>query len=267
MSHLSVLHKFETWFSSSSIIKQGGETMEMNNNMIVRESDWNRLMDGMDEQGKASVRIAIEKLRDERFQMEHDRKGNIALKKEMERIKEVSPKKILATMLRLQTFLMDNEDKIDDEVYEGLNDIIADPDNDDSLFPIVTDMIAVCDYVEPKLKREKSCVHHNPGTYECLTEAQKLIRAQDPDDKIWTMCPKCKRCMTIKYYNSDHNKRHVCQRSTEAQVVVLKEQQIIKPNNALELAKIQIQDVDGLNASLGDVTTGSGLNVGQLLRR
>lgn len=240
--------------------------MDMNSVMLERESSYTALMDAMDDDGKQKVREAIEKVNAERYQMELDRKGNIALKKEIERIKMTAPKKVLATMLKLQTYIMAVQDQMPEDVYEGLSEIIADPDDDTSLFPLITELIAVCDYTDPSLKRERTCVHHNPSQYENLTEAQKLIRAQDPEDKVWTMCPKCKRCMTIKYYISDHRGRHVCRRATEAQALTLKEKQIIKTDNALELAKIQIQDVDGINASMGNVNTGNGENVGQLIR-
>lgn len=239
--------------------------MDMNSVILERESNYTALMNALDEDGKQKVREAIEKVNQERYQMELDRKGNIALKAEIERIKTTAPRKILATMLNLQTYLMSNQDAIPEDVYEGLSNIIADPDDDTTLFPLITELIAVCDYTDPSLKREKTCVHHNPSQYLNLTEAQKLIRAQDPNDKIWTMCPKCKRCMTIRYYNSNHKGRHVCRRTTEAQALTLKEKQIIKNDNALELAKIQIQDVDGINASMGDIRTGNGENVGELI--
>jgi len=240
--------------------------MNMNSVIYERESNYIALMNAMDDDGKQKVREAIEKVNNERYQMELDRKGNIALKKEIERIKMTCPKKVLATMLNLQTFIMAVRDQMPEDVYEGISNLIADPDDDTSLFPLITELIAVCDYTDPTLKRERTCVHHNPSQYKHLTEAQKLVRAQDPEDKVWTMCPKCKRCMTIKYYISDHNGRHVCRRATEAQALSLKEKQIIKQDNALALAKIQIQDVDGINASLQGVKTGNGENVGSLIR-
>ena len=209
------------------------------------------------------VKNKIDDINEQRAEAEHTKKGNIALKKDIERIKEVSPQKVLNSLLVFQNTLSQLEDTMEPETYDILSNLIANPDDDDNIFTTVTEMIAVCDYTDESLKPERKYTFHYP--VDGLTQAQKLHRALDPEDLTYTMCVHCKRCMTTSYYNRSHKGRHVCRRSAEAQVVSLKNQTVSGADTGIDLMRLQLDNVDEINASFVGVNTGGGQGVGAFL--
>jgi len=162
---------------------------------------------------------------------------------------------------------MNHEDSIPGEVMDEINDIIANPDDSLNLFSCMTDMMAVCDYEETAIVKEKKWTTHQAKTMgDRLSEAEKLIRANDPDDDTMMMCPLCKRTMTPAWYIKAHKGTHVCQRATEAQALALKEKKVFSLDMGKDLAKLQVQNEDEVNASLGEIETGLGnLNIGAVV--
>ena len=209
------------------------------------------------------VKNKIDDINEQRWEAEQTKQGNIALKKDIERIKDVSPQKVLNSLLVFQNTLSQLEDTMEPETYDILSNLIANPDDDDNIFSTVTEMIAVCDYTDESLKPERKYSFHHP--VDSLTEAQKLIRANDPNDLTYTMCGHCKRCMTTSHYNKDHKRRHVCKRSAQNAVVSLKNQTVNGPDTASDLIRLQLDNVDEINASFVGVNTGGGQGVGAFL--
>lgn len=210
------------------------------------------------------VKELIEKRSKELYELEQTRQGNQRLKKEMERIKATGPQKTLKSLLDFQTLLSNLEDTMEPDTFTALNEAIANPDDDNNIFTNVTELIATCDYTDETLKPERKYTHHH-GPVESLTEAQKLIRANDPEDYTYTMCVNCKRCMTTAYYNAKHKGRHVCRRSAEAQVVAIKEKSVMGKNTVMDLTRLQLHNTDEINASFAGVSIGGGRQAGDFL--
>tara|TARA_R110000765_G_scaffold88791_1_gene169834 strand:+ start:2309 stop:3055 length:747 start_codon:yes stop_codon:yes gene_type:complete len=241
--------------------------MELTSANSIREQTRRQIFSILDEQGKASLVKKMEAEKREWRANEETKKGNARIKMEIDRIKETAPKKTLQAFLQLQTVLMNHEDSIPGEVMDEINDIIANPDDSLNLFSCMTDMMAVCDYEETAIVKEKKWTTHQAKTMgERLTEADKLIRANDPEDKTMMMCPLCKRTMTPAWYIKSHRGTHVCQRAVEAQALCLKEKKVFSLDMGKDLAKLQVQSCDEVNASLGDIVTGLGnLNIGAVV--
>jgi len=241
--------------------------MELTNHHSIRVTTEEDVFALFDQQGKDSLRKKIEDEREEWRVNEETKKGNARIKAEINRIKTTTPKKTLQAFFNLQTVLMTHQDDMPEEVYDTINDLLASADNNTNLFSCMTEMMAVCDYEETEIVKAKKWTTHRDKTMDArLTEAQKIIRANDPDDHYWTMCALCKRCMTVDWYNKRHKNTHTCRRATEAQALALKENKIFGIDMGKDLAKLQVQNQQEINASLSDVDTGLGeLKIGQLL--
>jgi len=241
--------------------------MEFTNHLDIREATEKRVFALFDEQGKESLRKKIEAERQQWLVDEETKKGNARIKAEIDRIKMTTPKKTLQAFLTLQNVLMTHQDDMPEEVYDTINDLLASADNNTNLFSCMTEMMAVCDYEETEIvKAKKWTTHRDKSLGEKLTEAQKIIRANDPDDKHWTMCVRCKRCMTTDWYNKHHKNTHTCRRATEAQALALKEKKLFAIDMGKDLAKLQVQNPQEINASLGEIETGMGdLKIGNIL--
>ena len=239
--------------------------MEFTNHLEIREAMEKRVFALFDEQGKESLRKKIEAERQQWLVDEETKKGNARIKAEINRIKMTTPKKTLQAFFAIQEALIAHQDDIPEEVYDTINDLLASPDNNTNLFSCMTEMMAVCDYEETQIVQGKKWTDHK-SMAERLTEAQKVIRANDPEDNTHTMCPLCKRCMTLEWYNKKHKGTHTCRRATEAQALALKEKKIFALEMGTDLAKLQVQNGEEINASLEGVETGLGdLKIGQLL--
>ncbi len=233
--------------------------METINHNIIRSSTEEKVLAIFDEQGKQSLRQKIEAERKQWRKDEETKKGNSRIKAEIDRIKTTTPKKTLQAFFQLQSVLMANQDSIPEHVMEQINDIVANPDDNLNLFSCMTEMMAVCDYEETKIIKEKRwTTHRDKAMGDKLSEAEKIIRANDKEDLTMKMCPLCKRCMTTSWYLKGHRNSHTCQRATEAQALALKEKKVFSLEMGKDLAKLQVQNADEVNASLGEIETGLG---------
>jgi hypothetical protein len=241
--------------------------MDFTNHYQIRVTTEEDVFALFDKQGKESLRKKIEDEREQWRRDEETKKGNARIKAEIDRIKMTTPKKTLQAFLNLQNVLMTHQDDMPEEVYDTINDLLASADNNTNLFSCMTEMMAVCDYEETEIVKEKKWTTHRDKTMgQKLTEAQKIIRANDPDDKHWTMCALCKRCMTVDWYIKNHKNTHTCRRATEAQALALKEKKIFALEMGKDLAKLQVQNPQEINASLGEIETGLGdLKIGNIL--
>lgn len=242
--------------------------METINQNEIRNATQERVMELFDKQGKQSLRYKIEAEKRQWRKDEETKKGNARIKAEIDRIKTTTPKKTLQAFFNLQTLIMSRQDDFPEDLYEEINDIIANPDDDKNLFCCMTEMMAVCDYEETAIVKEKKWTTHarNGSMDERLSEADKIRRANDPEDHVWKMCPLCKRCMTTEWYIKGHKGTHTCARAVEAQALALKEKKIFALEMGDDLARLQVQDKDEINASLGEVDTGFGdRNIGEIV--
>ena len=242
--------------------------MDTQNHMSIRESTEEKVMSIFDAQGKASLRRTINAERAQWRKDEETKKGNARIKMEIDRIKATAPKKALEALFQIQSVLMEHQDDMPEEVYEKLNHLIANPDDDLNLFGSMTEMMAVCDYEETVIHPSKKwTTHRENGIGARLTEAEKVVRCNDPNDLTHIMCPRCLRTMTTLYYNKSHKGAFVCQRTAEAKALSLKEKKMFSLDMGTDLAKLQVQNAEDMNASLGEINTGMGsLNIVGVLR-
>ena len=239
--------------------------MEYTNHFQIRVTTEEDVFALFDKQGKQALQKKIEDERERWRKNEETKKGNARIKAEINRIKMTTPKKTLQAFFAIQEALMAHQDDIPEEVYDKINDLLASPDNNTNLFSCMTEMMAVCDYEETQIVHGKKWTDHKTMA-ERLSEAQKVIRANDPDDNTHTMCPLCKRCMTLEWYNKKHKGTHTCRRATEAQALALKEKKIFTIQMGTDLAKLQVQNGEEINASMEGVVTGMGeLKIGEIL--
>lgn len=242
--------------------------METINHNLIRSNTEERVMELFDEQGKQSLRHKIEAEKRQWRKDEETKKGNARIKAEIDRIKTTTPKKTLQAFFNLQSLIMSRQDDFPEDLYEEINDLIANPDNNTNLFSCMTEMMAVCDYEETEIVKEKKWTTHqkNGSMSEKLSEADKIRRANDPEDKEWKLCPLCKRAMTTQWYFKGHKDTLTCARGVEAQALALKEKKIFSLEMGNDLARLQVQDKDEINASLGEIETGLGdLNIGEIV--
>jgi adenosyl cobinamide kinase/adenosyl cobinamide phosphate guanylyltransferase len=212
------------------------------------------LIDMFDGDKKHRVIRKINQRRDNWARDEETRKGNKRIKDEIDRIKATTPKKVLDVMMTLQTTLMELEDDIPQEAFEKLNDIIATPENDTNLFSCMTELMSVCQYTETSLAPERRFTHHKQC--EVLTEAQKLARALDPNDKTYVICPGCNRTMTTGWF-SKHKHTHTCKRACESKKVALKNKAMYQPDYAKEIIDMNLMTPDELAEYMKEIDMGT----------
>ena len=231
----------------------------MNNITQIRDETERKVFSILDAQSKDELRKRIIKEREKWKRDEKTKEGNKRIKAEIDRIKMTTPQKTLQAFLNLQMALEQFREDIPDELYDTISNLIASPDNDTNLFSCMTEMMAVCDYEETQIVSHKKWTYHREKSLgQKLTEAEKIIRANDPNDHCWTMCKMCKRCMTTAWYNRGHKGSFTCRRTIEAQALSLKHNQVYSLETGDDLAKIQIQTKEQLNASLGKIKVGVG---------
>ena len=184
-----------------------------------------QLLKHFDDVGKKEIKEIFEKNKEERDELEKSYKGRMAIKKELIRIKDTGPQKCLDMMMKFAMkvnelkVLAEHLDTEGDMVNmcEELEDMIANPDNDENLFNCVTELMSVCDESEITkkiaIKTEKKV--------KKLTEAQMISYCNDPKNLDYTMCPKCMRCMTTRHYKYKHQGTEVCEKITNTKMATL----------------------------------------------
>jgi len=249
--------KFESLTNFTSIYKQQ-LTQKMENSRLTHPMDgiwYTDLLDLFGGEKKQRVIRHINQRRDTWAKLEETRKGNKRIKDEIDRIKATTPKKVLNTMMTLQTTLNElGPDTLGEEAFQKLSDIIATPENDTNLFSCMTELMSVCQYTETTLPAEKRYTHHKQC--EVLTEAQKLSRALDPDDKTYVICPGCNRTMTTGWF-SKHKHTHTCKRACESKKVALKNKAMYQPDYAREIIDMNFMNPEEQAEYMKDVDMGS----------
>ena len=211
----------------------------------VYDSDnFQELLDHFDEQGKEVVRDKIDQANARRLAMEQDYSGRRAIAKECDRIKAQCPQKTLRVLLNLQTLVDSLQFQLEPEIFDQLNNIICDPDQEETLFSCFTELMSICNESGPAVAKRFG--PNNPQ--QQLTEAEKLRRAQDPNYPCWTQCKRCNRCMTTSHYNKKHKHMKVCELNHQTKVACLSGGKYYQDGDAIKMAK-QIVNPRDFNAS------------------
>jgi len=194
------------------------------------EEQEEKFLEHFDNIGKKEIKETREKYLKEQEQLNKTYKGRQEIKKELIRIKETGPKKTLDMMMKFAMkvnelkMFCDNNCVLDDtfgsiiDMCEELENMVANPDNDDNLFSCFTELMSVCDESEIT---KKVNITKTEKKFKNLTEAQKIAYCKDPDNKDYTMCPKCMRCMTTKHYRSHHQGTDVCRKVVNTKMATL----------------------------------------------
>jgi len=218
----------------------------------VYDSDnFQELLDHFDDQGKEVVRDKIDQANAKRLAMEQEYSGRRAIAKECDRIKAQCPQKTLRVLLNLQTALDSLQFEMEQEAFDKLNNIICDPDQDETLFSCFTELMAVCNESGPAVAKRHG--PNNPA--QELTDAEKLRRAQDPAYPCWTQCKRCNRCMTTAHYNKKHKYMKVCELNHQTKVACLSGGKYYQHGDAIKMAK-QIVNPRDFNASSQQIDWG-----------
>ena len=117
-----------------------------------------QLLKHFDDTGRKEIKETREKYLQEKEELDKSYKGRMAIKKELIRIKETGPQKCLDIMMKLTMKVDDIKNKLDECDFEEKDDImnsidelenlIANPDNDNNIFNSVTELMSVCDESE-----------------------------------------------------------------------------------------------------------------------
>ncbi len=186
-----------------------------------------QLLKHFDDVGKKEIKEIFEKNKEERDELEKSYKGRMAIKKELIRIKDTGPQKCLDIMMKLTMKVDDIKNKLDECDFEEKDDImnsidelenlIANPDDNNNIFNCVTELMSVCDESEIT----KKIAIKTERKVKKLTEAQMISYCNDPKNLDYTMCPKCMRCMTTRHYKYKHQGTEVCEKITNTKMATL----------------------------------------------
>jgi hypothetical protein len=131
-----------------------------------------------------------------------------ARKKHEEYITELSqtlPAKAIQFMMRLQmavdSAMVCNPD---DEDLNVINKLIFDVDEEDNLMNIITGLIGVVNH--SKVEPAKKCY----STRKRLSRAETLACAQDPENSLYSFCPKCSRPMLTENIETHQKNTNIC---------------------------------------------------------
>ena len=155
-------------------------------------------------------KIKIEKMIEEANKTNDKRKQTykerIAMKAEVNRIKENAPKKVLKSLMDFQQLItmLHETEKIDDETLELLENAVCDPHGETDMFSCFTELMSVCEYSEVQPIRENKTVSQR------LTRAEILAKASDPTDLRYIMCPRCNRPVSRKNLENHQFNTSIC---------------------------------------------------------
>ena len=218
----------------------------------VYDSDnFQELLDHFDAQGKEVVRDKIDQANARRLALEQEYSGRRAIAKECERIKAQCPQKTLRVLLNLQTLVDSLQFQLEPEIFDQLNNIICDPDQEETLFSCFTELMSICNESGPAVAKRFG--PNNPQ--QQLTDAEKLRRAQDPAYPCWTQCKRCNRVMTTSHYNKKHKHMKVCELNHQTKVACLSGGKYYQDGDAIKMAK-QIVNPRDFNASSQQIDWG-----------
>jgi len=134
-------------------------------------------------------------------------KERIAMKEEVNRIKENAPKKVLKSLMDFQELItmLHASEKIDEETLELLENAVCDPHGETDMFSCFTELMSVCEYSEVQPIKDNKTVSQR------LTRAQILAKATDPTNKSYTMCRRCNRPISVKNLRKHQSDTSICQ--------------------------------------------------------
>jgi len=219
-----------------------------------------QLLKHFDDVGKKEIKEIFEKNKEERNELEKSYKGRIAIKKELIRIKETGPKKTLDMMMKFAMkvnelkVLAEHLDTEGDMVNmcEELEDMIANPDNDENLFSCVTELMSVCDESEIT----KRIAITTERKVKKLTEAQMISYCNDPKNPDYTMCPKCMRCMTTRHYKYKHQGTEVCEKITNTKMATLNSGNMYSVQQGKDFVKLTARTTKDFNEISDNINWG-----------
>lgn len=219
-----------------------------------------QLLKHFDDVGKKEIKEIFEKNKEERNELEKSYKGRMAIKKELIRIKETGPKKTLDMMMKFAMkvnelkVLAEHLDTEGDMVNmcEELEDMIANPDNDENLFSCVTELMSVCDESEIT----KKIAITTERKVKKLTEAQMISYCNDPKNLDYTMCPKCMRCMTTRHYKYKHQGTEVCEKITNTKMATLNSGNMYSVQQGKDYVKLTARTTKDFNEISDNINWG-----------
>ena len=223
-----------------------------------------QLLKHFDDVGKKEIKEIFEKNKEERDELEKSYKGRMAIKKELIRIKETGPQKCLDIMMKFAMKV--NELKMFCEGYDEtdytfgtilnmcdtLEDMIANPDNNENLFSCVTELMSVCDESEIT----KKIAIKTERKVKKLTDAQMISYCNDPNNKDYTMCPKCMRCMTTRHYNYKHQGTEVCEKITNTKMATLNSGKMYSVQQGKDYVKLTARTTKDFNEISDNINWG-----------
>ena len=116
----------------------------------------------------------------------------------LQQLQRSAPPKALELMMTLQQ-------AVDDEDMEKITELVFNVDDDNNLMSVLTDFIAISNESDiAPIKREYV------SKVKKLSKAEKLARARDSNDKIYSFCDRCSRPMMTSWIEHHQQDTQIC---------------------------------------------------------
>mgnify|MGYP003640455613 FL=1 len=222
-----------------------------------------QLLKHFDDTGRKEIKETREKYLQEKEELDKSYKGRMAIKKELIRIKETGPQKCLDIMMKLTMKVDDIKNKLDECDFEEKDDImnsidelenlIANPDNDNNIFNSVTELMSVCDESEIT---KKINISNSERKMKKISEAQMISFCNDPLNTKYTMCPKCMRCMSSSHYKYKHQVTEICEKITNTKMATLNSGKMYSVQQGKDYVKLTARTTKDFNEISDNINWG-----------
>tara|TARA_R110000744_G_scaffold234632_1_gene352360 strand:+ start:19 stop:741 length:723 start_codon:yes stop_codon:yes gene_type:complete len=222
-----------------------------------------QLLKHFDDTGRKEIKETREKYLQEKEELDKSYKGRMAIKKELIRIKETGPQKCLDIMMKLTMKVDDIKNKLDECDFEEKDDImnsidelenlIANPDNDNNIFNSVTELMSVCDESEIT---KKINISNSERKMKKISEAQMISFCNDPLNTKYTMCPKCMRCMSSRHYKYNHQRTEICEKITNTKMATLNSGKMYSVQQGKDYVKLTARTTKDFNEISDNINWG-----------
>ena len=136
---------------------------------------------------------------------------------------------------------------------DELENLIANPDNDNNIFNSVTELMSVCDESEIT---KKINISNSERKMKKISEAQMISFCNDPLNTKYTMCPKCMRCMSSRHYKYKHQGTEICEKITNTKMATLNSGKMYSVQQGKDYVKLTARTTKDFNEISDNINWG-----------